>query len=263
MTMLEHIQAEETAALKELSRICNKHGIRYYLAQGTLIGAAREKGFIPWDDDIDVLIPYDDLERLVPIFQKEGNRRYMITNHKVEKHYPLSWTKIRIKRTLSRPVRYRDIPINWGMYVDLFPIYPVSSRPLLQRAEIGFFKLARRMLKAEMTKYDGKRPLTVHMLEMVPRAARRFFMDMSVRIFKLHRRDTGFVFIPCKDGFVVGSSLIYGRGQELEFEGARYPVPADYDGLLRIQYGDYMTLPPEMERGGYDERMGETEWQFI
>ena len=68
MDLLKAIQKTELGALIELRRVCEKHNIRYFLAQGTLIGAAREKGFIPWDDDIDVIIPQKDLERLLEIF---------------------------------------------------------------------------------------------------------------------------------------------------------------------------------------------------
>lgn len=198
MEFIKQIQARELGALEELRRICLKYDLRYFLAQGTLIDAARENGFIPWDDDIDVIMPYTDLQKLICMFPFEGNGKYKITNHKIEKHYPLSWTKIRIENTLSRPVRYKDIPVDWGICIDIFPIYPLSNTPVLRRAEIAFFKLARKMLLAEMTRYDGKRSALVKLFEKIPIPVRHMFMDAAVWVFARHKDNTDFVYVVCK-----------------------------------------------------------------
>lgn len=262
MEMLQQIQQKELGALEELRRICGRHRLRFYLAQGTLIGAVREKGFIPWDDDIDVIIPYGDLKKLMRIFPFEADEKYMITNHTVEEHYPLSWTKIRINGTRSCPVRYRGIPINWGICIDLFPIFPVSDNALARKAEIAFFKLARKMLLAEMTQYDGKRSAFTRLLEKLPISARHFFADMSIKMLERHGGDTKFVFVGCKGGTVFERGIIFGAERTMLFENNEYPVPSDYDSFLRRQFGDYMVPPPESERGGHDMRMGEIEWEI-
>lgn len=262
MELLKKIQEKELGALMELRRICDKHHIRYFLAQGTLIGAAREHGFIPWDDDIDVILPYQDLQKLVRLFPQEADSRYMITNYKIEKHYPLTWTKIRIAGTRSCPIRYRAIPIHWGICIDLFPIYPVSNHAFARKMEILFFKLARKLLLAEMTQYEGRRPVFTHILEKIPIAVRHLCMDASIWIFRRHKDDTDCVFVVCKGGIVVKRSIIFGQAQTLTFEQEQYAVPSDYDSFLKQQFGDYMTPPLEKERGGHDMRMGEIEWQI-
>lgn len=261
MDLLKSVQEKELGALNELRRICEKHNIQYFLAQGTLIGAVREQGFIPWDDDIDVIIPCSGLEKLIGIFQQEADRMYMITNYKIEKHFPLSWTKIRIANTRSCPVRYKAIPINWGICIDLFPIYPLSNSPVLRSLEIALFKLARKMLMAEMTRYEDNCNFAERMMEKIPVAIRHLFMDVSTWILARHRNDSEYVFITCKGGNVMKRSIIFGKEQKLQFEGALHPVPADYDSYLKTLYGDYMTPPPKDEQMGHDMLMGAIEWQ--
>ena len=262
MELLRQIQLKELSALEELRRVCEGNNIRYYLAQGTLLGAAREGKFIPWDDDIDVLIPYSDLLRLMEVFPQEAKSGYKLTNHTLEEHYPLSWSKIRIAGTLSRPVRYKEIPVDWGICIDLFPIYPVSDWALLRKAEVFFFKAARKLLLSEMTQYDGPgRPLLVKVLEKVPLALRRRVMDTAIRLLARHEENTRWTYLTCKGGWLVKREMIYGKPRQLPFEGQDYPVPADYDGFLKMEYGDYMTPPPAQERGGHDLRMGDIEWK--
>lgn len=262
MDLLKAIQKTELGALVELRRVCEKNNIRYFLAQGTLIGAVREKGFIPWDDDIDVLIPQNDLNRLLEIFPRKADGKYMITDHNIEAHYPLSWPKIRVRNTLSRPIQYKDIPINWGMCIDLFPIYSVSDNPLLRKLEIGFFKIARKALLSEMTRYEDGRDIITRLFEKIPLRARHKLMNTSAKIFGRHGDNTEYVYATCKGGFVLKRSLIFGEERSLDFEGLSYPVPSDYDGFLRAQFGDYMTPPPENERKGHDMRLGEIEWRL-
>ncbi|HIW57746.1 MAG TPA: LicD family protein [Firmicutes bacterium] len=262
MDLLKEIQKTELGALVELRRVCEKNNIRYFLAQGTLIGAARERGFIPWDDDVDVILPDKDLKRLIEIFPREADGKYMITNHNIESHYPLSWPKIRIKNTLSRPIVYKDIPINWGMCIDLFPIYSVSDNPLLRKLEIGFFKIARKALLSEMTRYEDGRDIITRLFEKIPIRVRHRLMNTSAKIFGRHGDDTEYVYVICKGGSMVKRDVIFGKEQKLTFEGLSYPVPSDYDGFLRAQFGDYMTPPPENERKGHDMRLGEIEWRL-
>ncbi len=260
MELLQQIQKKELGALMELRRISERHSIRYFLAQGTLIGAAREGGFIPWDDDIDVLVPDGDLRRLMTVFSKEADPAYRLTDYRVERHYPLSWSKIRIAGTKSCPTRYQAIPIDWGICIDLFPIYGVSNWKLIREGEVLFFKFARKLLLCEMTQYDGHRSLLTRVLEKVPISIRRFVMDVSTSLFALHGEDTRWVYITCRGGRLFRRDIIFGQPKTLCFEGLEYSVPSDYDQFLRLQFGDYMTPPPVEERGGHDLRMGDIQW---
>ena len=98
-------------------------------------------------------------------------------------------------------------------------------------------------------------------LEKVPLALWRRVMDTAIRLLARHEENTRWTYLTCKGGWLVKREMIYGKPRQLPFEGQDYPVPADYDGFLKMEYGDYMTPPPAQERGGHDLRMGDIEWK--
>jgi lipopolysaccharide cholinephosphotransferase len=260
--VLEQIQKTEYEILKELDRICRKHHIRYFLGHGTLLGAAKYQGFIPWDDDVDVLMSYDAIEKLMTVFKEEAREQYLITNHRVEKHYPLSWTKIRNTNTLSRPKRYRNIPINWGICIDLFPIYPVSNIKILRQIERISFKIVNKLLLAELTKHEKDRTILERFLEKIPLGVRIFSLNFLIKLLTLHKKDSEYVLIPCKGVKIFKRSLIFGKEVILRFEDRDYPVPTDYQTYLTLNYGDYMAPLPKEEQGGHELKMGDIEWKL-
>lgn len=260
--MLKKIQQTELEILKETNRICKKNHIQYFLGQGTLLGAAKYQGFIPWDDDIDLLIPYDELKKLIDIFPKEASQHYIITNHTAEKHYPLSWTKIRSKNTLSRPKRYSDIPINWGVCIDLFPLYPISNFKVLRKLEVFNFKIATKLMMAEFTKYEDNHTAFERILEKVPICLRHFYLNISIKLLTMHKNNSEYILLPCKGVRIFKRSLIFGKETHLQFENETYPVPTDYHTYLSLNYGDYMSPLPKSEQRGHDLKMGEIEWKL-
>lgn len=147
-------------------------------------------------------------------------------------------------------MRYRQIPVDWGICIDLFPMYPVSDWAS-RKAEVFFFKAARKLLLCEMTQYDGPgRPPLVKALEKIPLALRRRVMDAAIGWMARHGEDTQWVYLTCKGGRLARREMIFGAPRQLPFEGREYPVPSDYEGFLTMQYGDYRTPPPPQERGG-------------
>ncbi len=264
MTELRKIQLTELAMLKALKTVCEENAIPYFLAQGTLLGAVREGGFIEWDDDIDTLVPFREISRLVKLFSERYSDEYLITNHHVEKYYPSTWTKIRKIKSASMPERYKELPINWGICIDVFPFYPVSGVRVLRRAEILLFKCGRKLLMGSMTKYDSERSLSSRLVEKIPLRLRRAAATVLTGVFRLHGDGTKYVYLTCKGGRVMERSVLFGGDGKTEarlsFEGGEYRVPADYNRYLTEMFGDYMTPPPPSERGGHDLMMGNIIW---
>lgn len=260
--LLRKVQLSEYEMLKEIDRISKKHNIKYYLGQGTLLGAAKYKKFIPWDDDIDLLIPYKDLKKLIEVFPNEADSKYLITNCFIEKHFPVAWTKVRNKETLSRPFKYKELPINWGICVDLFPIYSVSNNAVLRKIEYLLYKVANKMVVAEFTKFEEGHGTLVRLLEKIPLALRHLYFKAVLGILNSHKDNTKYVLVSCKGVKVVKRDTIFGGEKELEFEDAKFPVIKDYETYLTLNYGDWKAdLPPEQQRG-HDMFLGDIEWKL-
>ena len=256
------IQLVEKEILDDLIRVCDENNIKYYLGQGTLIGAARYKGFIPWDDDIDVIMSYKDMDKLLEIYPKYGCEDYTITHFTNEKYNPLSWAKIRSDKTLSRPYKYKELPINWGICIDLFPYYPCSSNSLIRKFEVNLFKFGRKLNYAGMTQFEDGHGTVTRLLEKLPLWLRHFFLKLSFAVMSLHGDNSKYVVVLCKTNNVVERSIIEQGEAHLVFEGTTYRVPGDYHTYLTQLYGDYMTSPPEGEQGGHDLQLGEIEWKI-
>ena len=260
--LLRKVQLAEYEILKEVDKIAKKHNIKYFLGQGTLLGAAKYKNFIPWDDDIDLLIPYKDLLKLIEVFPREADEKFKLTNCLIEKHFPVAWSKIRNKNTLSRPVQYKDLPINWGICIDLFPIYSVSNIAVIRNLEYCMYKLANKMLLAEMTKYETGHGAFVRLLEKIPLSIRHLYFKMVIGILSLHKDNTNYVIVTCKGAKRVKREVIFGPKQELEFEDGVFPAVSAYDEYLKLNYGDWRAdLPPEQQKG-HDLTLGEIEWKL-
>ena len=258
---LRKIQLIQYDMLKELYRICEKHGLRIFLAQGTLLGAVRYKGFIPWDDDLDVIMPYEDIIKLMEVFPNEAREGLFLTDYTVERHYPLMWRKIRAKGTLSRPVQYKDLPINWGICMDIFSVYPLPDNRIIRCFQVFFYRAARQLLFAEMTKYETGRNLFERLLEKLPIGIRHSAVRFAERCLLRNSADSRQVYVGNKQGFVMDRGTIFGPGRKLTFEDGEYAVPSEYKTYLEFAYGpDFMTPPPEEERSGHDLRMGSIEW---
>ncbi len=258
---IREIQETEYKILCELDRVCRKYDIPYYLSQGTLLGAVKYKGFIPWDDDVDVMITASAMKRLDEVFPGEAGQEYLLTNYRVERHMALSWSKIRLVNTLSRPRLYREIPVNWGVCIDIFPIHPISNWGWLRRIEEFLFRCANKLLMAEWTKYEDGRSAFERLLEKTPLGLRHAVIRAVEALLALHGDNSRWVLLPCKGIKVVKRSL-FENVTMLRFENQDFPAPSGYHEYLTLNYGDYeKPLPPE-EQHGHDERIGEIEWRL-
>lgn len=259
---LRKVQLTEYETLKEIDRICKKHNIRYCLGQGTLLGAAKYKKFIPWDDDIDLLIEYKELCKLVKIFKSEAKPEYIITNCFIEKHFPVAWSKVRDTRTLSRPKKYKNLPINWGICVDLFPVYSVSNISFIRKLEYVLYKIANKMIVAEFTKYEENHGTLVRLLEKIPISLRHLYFKMVIGILNLHKDNTEYVMVSSGGVKVVKRDIVFGEQTYLDFEDGVFPAVSDYETYLTMKYGDWRADLPEDQKKGHELTLGDIEWKL-
>ena len=224
--------------LCEIDRICKKHGIRYWLSSGTLIGAVRHGGFIPWDDDLDIEMMREDYDRLMDILPTELPSTMALQNYRTDYTYFFFYAKVRDRRSLlSEGNNYDRMWKEQGIYIDIFPLeyQPISIHKISE-------KTAGHMYKIWRTCTDDN--LGIRKVMRLFHFNRRFVFPLLRLVCSISGTDviTSGMGIPyhnprfAKDIFPLAT---------LKFEGREFPVPHNYDHMLRLMYGDYMQLPTE------------------
>jgi len=221
--------------LVEFDRICKKNNLKYWLEAGTLLGAVRHQGFIPWDDDIDLAMPRDDYEKFIKIYKNELPSHLFLQTKESDPKYSQYYAKIRDKNT--RFVDYseegKDIKYHQGIFIDIFPLNSVNTiihrmYPFL--SDFGnIFSRNRSYIKyfdIDLYQYYLK---TINSLHNSKNSFIKREPDQTPRMKTIEVKD------------------IYPL-QELVFEKYTFPAPANYDKHLTEMYGDYMTLPSVEER---------------
>ena len=258
---LRELQEVELGILNSFHFFCEKHGLRYYMGGGTLIGAIRHKGFIPWDDDIDLMMPRPDYMKLVDLVKKDC---MLDENHKVDCCYfnpgaLSSALRIFDTRTELTFENFR-MPYVLGCWIDVFPIDGLHPSPAKRKHHFKEMRLAMDLYLLSITKFGGKRRsklATVLQYGVAPALP-------FVRLFKNHQYTAWLDRISRRYDYdkCEWVGVLEGRAEEKEalhkadlepaievdFEGGKYWAMANYHEYLTNLYGDYMQLPPESER---------------
>lgn len=256
---LQEIQQVHLELLLACREVCRRHNLPYYLAQGTLLGAVRHGGFIPWDDDADIIMPSDTLKEFVQYFQQEMGDHYFLESIHTEEHCLQTWVKIRKHGTTSMPRRYAKIPVHWGICIDIFPLYEVGDGAAAHFAAKMRFKIAKKLLAAGYTPCEEKPKLINRIVALVPLALRRSIAACCLRGLEKGKKGEE-VFTLCRNSRFLKRAWFEGAEKTLPFEGEAFQVPSNPDAFLTEMFGDYMTPPPLEERCGHESKLGEIIW---
>ena len=253
------LQESELVILDELDRLARKHGIKYFITAGTLLGAVRHKGFIPWDDDIDVVMSTKDYKKLAKLAKTELSEGFFFQDEQSEKSYPFFFGKIRRDGTEVREKILDPFDIHKGQYLDIFPLDKCPKNPFFANL---MFKLVRFYNVAIVSKNNPA--FTLGYTKKSARLAFRLVSHLPSGIIKWLRRFTvGFFGFFCSGKRLATIAGTHGYPKEtydaswfedsvmLTFEGKEYPAPKHWHSLLSSMYGDYMTPPDESDRGGH------------
>ena len=228
--------------LQKTVDFCDSNGLRYFLCGGTLIGAIRHKGYIPWDDDIDIAMPRSDYDRFVKTFNKSGNY-YQVMNLDICPDYSYAFAKVYDNRTILKELHYQG---EIGVNIDLFPADGVKDT-----IQIRKIMLLHKFLNTKKANYY-KRTMskiiinTIGKLILFPFSAHQIarWMDNEARKYSFGSLPmAGLIANPLGIGEMVDKH-VFDNDIYKEFEGREYRVPIGYDAWLRSIYGDYMQLPP-------------------
>ncbi len=252
---LRKIQLVELDILKKVKEICDKNNIRYFLAYGTLIGAIRHKGFIPWDDDVDIHMLAPDYLKFCKIAPKELGNDYFFQNASTDPGYHYNYGKVLKNNTTAMTIDEKGLDINWGIYIDIFPIVSCKNEEDYNR-KIRLQYLYQAIINTEFRRIkNNNKTIKTKILNRTPQFIRRALADYYFKkIFEgFNPKDRMKVLKHESFNFEeFFYNDFYGEKREAEFEGIMFSIPNNAERILSMCYGDYMKLPPVEKRMGHE-----------
>ena len=242
---LEEIKQLEIGILDYVVEVCDKNSIKYFLSYGTLLGAVRHRGFIPWDDDIDLVMLRDDYNRFLKIIEKAPHPRYRVLTPK-DKGYFYTFVKVVDTETNVVEEEVEQMPVN-GVWVDIFPLDGVKK---ISSIHTKFCYLLNKCRGASIYKnFPKEKGISYFSWKICKLIGPRLFLSVFETICQRYRLDdcnyVSVISNPYKNMF---EKSIFNDIILLNFEGKKYSCPHDYDKLLTILYGNYMLIPKEENR---------------
>ena len=270
----KEIWAIEMDLLMQLDTVCKRHGLTYCVGAGTMLGAVRHKGFIPWDDDIDVYMLRYDYDKLLS-FADEFQEPYFLQNSYTEENLLRAYTKLRNSKTTGTTKRDRFREMNHGIFIDIFPLDGIGTNSLIDkyqyiknRIQRGFFvcfndsraRMRPRSLKGKILLLIEKIAAYVFVRDKI-----KFFnaFDANLKKYSISgikmwgNRTLNFDCPRSRRPYEDWKDIIY-----LPFETIQVPIPRKYDEMLRQQYGDYMKIPEKKGVSMHGELYISTEYDY-
>ncbi len=259
------LSREETDSLKAIEldmliaflKVCERLQLKYYLLGGTLLGAVRHKGFIPWDDDIDVGMPRKDYEIFKRKAQKYLPEFYFVQSRDSDPAYPYNFMKMRDSRTTFMEISTWKRNMNHGVYIDIFPLdyYPTGKRRILK------FRIRQQLLKYRIRKiYEIPESMKHSMIKefairMISAVAMIRYPELESALEKQEElfqsvKESEFICNFC--GAWGEKEMVplewFAETTTVQFEGLSVQAPAKYGEYLMRLYGNYMEFPPKEKR---------------
>ncbi len=250
---LEEIQYKELEMLKWLSDICLDNNLLLYLAYGTMLGAVRHKGFIPWDDDVDVMLPRYDYDKLIVILNKMFDHKYQICSYDDNK-VPLPYAKLLDKTTfILNENNVANLPAN--LWIDIFPVDGFPDSFIASRVSLLYSKFLRKVLRIATSNFSdsencfkklSKIFLFIPSRMIGPSRLRKAIDKHSKKILFSSANKVGVIF----SGRLCESmdKKRWLQSEHVHFCDYSFDIPGCWDNYLKGFYGNYMILPPENNR---------------
>lgn len=247
---IREFQLRSLVLVDAIHKACLEHGLTYYVIAGTLLGAKRHGGFIPWDDDMDIALMREDYNKLLQHAKEWLPEPFFIVTHENTSHYPKYFAKL--EDTTTTIVENFYLGYAGGIYLDIFPLDDVPNNKLLRAIHYHKFNLLRKIQYFQFRDpyKHGHGPSC-----WLPLLARKLFSregiyrKMQHTLTEYHGQKGCDLVMTHDDKFKAYPKSCLDRPQEIQFEGRTVWAPSDITTFLTVMYGpDHMELPPVEKR---------------
>lgn len=259
--ILKKVQQAEYEALKEIVNICDKNKLKYFLRGGSALGAIKYKGFVPWDDDIDIVLPRDDYEKLIEIMPVEFANKYLFVSYHKVKNAHCYFSRVILKDDIRIKNNFPKNNERGTLLIDVLPLDGVPTNRFFRKFLI--LKIMFLRMLASLWTIDVKDTVRLH----EGKKEKILFLLYKLKIHYLYKQDTIYKIMDktykknnynkCKmAGVLSGSKMKYemcdkewwGDGRKVVFEDIFVNVPSESDLYLKKLFGnDYLTYNPPIE----------------
>ena len=245
---LEEMHKVQTDLLKRFAAVCEERGFTWFLAFGSLLGAAREHRIIPWDDSIDVVMPYPDYEKLTGLPQEAWGKDLFLQTCSTDPQYPKCYAKLRNSATTLIKADYVELDINQGIYINIMPLIRLADDPEKRRRQIRDAKLCKALTEKKPVSDD----------DVMLRFCASFLLSLTSDRQKAKKRDELMVKIvsyengKTADCFVLAGNASlnlalpaewFASSADWVFEDMTVKIPKGWHEWLTLRYGDYTVEP--------------------
>lgn len=252
---LDELKEIELNILQEVHLFCEKNHLRYFLAYGTLLGAIRHHGFIPWDDDIDIYMPRDDYKRFLHLMAKQSISHLTLLSPKTTPGYFYPFAKVIDSRTILYENKLPNPKVNLGVYIDVFPLSYMPTRPWLANLYCRWMRLLSRLLWRRIILFTQNTYTPINVVHFS-----YFIISLiPIRLLAAIYAHSLLLFPPGKSRFIADFGTCYNERIQfpriwmqdtcpVTFEGHLFYAMKSYHSVLTTLYGNYMQLPPPNQR---------------
>lgn len=244
---LSFIHEEERSILKEIHRLCMLHGIKYYIVGGTLLGAVRHGGFIPWDDDIDIAMYREDFKKFKKVCLDELGEDFFLQDIYTDPGYNQMMPKVRKNGTLLDSPMTVGLKMHKGLFVDIFMLDYAKKKTKMLEIKHDFHWALLNLFSRKQC-HNIKSRVKRAVVALIPA---KLIVRLSDWI--LSEKESADYTVNYTSIYGVRKQTFpteyYGDGVEIEFDGLTVMAPCKYKDILTQIYGDYMKLPPVEKRG--------------
>ncbi len=252
--MDEKVKQQLLSLLDKFVAVCEQNDLKYYLSGGSVIGAVRHKGFIPWDDDVDVHIPRADYEKLQELPDSVWGEGFRLASWRKTKNYPYDFLKLELTNTTVIERLHPDYI--GGVFLDIFPLDGIPD----DENQIAQLEKQIRDIEKRYIECTIKNDNECHSIwELIALKMKRACYNHRSHMQRWDNLVTSFGYN--QDNLCFSHDYFYfhgpmpsrwfGGGALMDFEGKKYFIPADYDAYLKHVFGNYMQLPPVEKRKGH------------